>query len=317
MTINTDISEKAIENGWLIKLSGTENWVLTKNMTKLVKILHKIFEDEVSKKLVFSEWIVPRITPEQILSKSGWLTFHDYEAIYLDPTRHTHFSKSDLTKMERNGYAPINTQSQIKGKYILDPIQCISLYHSLMDTELDGNELPLKIYDKLGGWTWRNELKTDGFCKTIGFLRMEFIWIGTIDQVSKVRNNILEYSLSIFNNILNLPAEVIEGDSCFSEAADANRFSDKHLTISEAYSKPSVDIILERKDRSWTEIASGSRYSEIVKRFKIRSTYNEPLWSGCFGFGINRIVLIFLEKYGFEVDNWPNELKNIWLNMDY
>lgn len=76
-----------------------------------------------------------------------------------------------------------------------------------------------------------------------------------------------------------------------------------------ANSKYELVAVTEKKDVS---IASFNDCGEMLcERFQIKGENDKPLYSGCAAFGIDRWVQVFLQTYGRNKTNWPDEMLHI------
>lgn len=282
-TKNQELTERAVKDKWLIKTPDDHFWLLAPKMTKLIKDIQQLLIDSVAKELNYDEWIFPRIIPEDAIQKTGWLKHHPHQAFTV-------------------GTLPYS--DNFLNRYMLDPIQCVSFYNAFKDQVIE-DKLPLKIVEYLGGWTYRNESinDSDGFFKSKTFLRVEFITIGNERDVITLRNAILKKGLKILNTTYGLDLDKAKGDSCFIESP---KNDDKHYNIIGSQvtdTTETIDIIYKRKDPAeFLELASGSIVgTHISKSFSIKSNAEKDLWSGCFGFGLNRIALVILEHSDFKL----------------
>jgi seryl-tRNA synthetase len=298
MSTYKNITEKAEREGWIISFPMEGQWVFTSNMTRLLRYISETIAKRIAQRMGFEEWIFPRVIPEDALIKTGWLQFHNDQVFQL-------VSEPDTP------YFGV--------RHILDPIQCVSLYHAFSNKILE-QELPIRIFERIGGWTWRNEPKeeVDGLYKSIGFLRLEMVWFADKEKTTEIRNRIISLSLTEFWEEFRLKIHFSKGESCFEESSDTN-LHEKYLVIDdkELYNSGTVDLVYREDPKNdWMELASGSisvnKKTKITKSFNIRSNMTRNLCSGCFGFGLTRIALAFLLTNGFDKSLWPRNLRKLF-----
>ncbi len=281
MTRNKELTELAIKKGWVIKTKDSEFYIFTSKMTKLIRRLQSIFLDEIATNLGFEEWLFPRMIPEESVKSTGWLDYHPSEAFLINTA--------------------LDSDYQDK-RYLLEPIQCTPLYHALQDKVATFN-LPLKVVECLGGWSWRNEKseKIDGLFKSKAFLRIEFVWIGDRNTVIKIRKSILDLSIQKLNKYYELNLDKAKGDSCFIESPPKVEYTVVGNQVRN--NAPTIDVIYKRSNPpEIIEIASGSIHGDkIMNNFNITVESDKKLYSGCFGFGLTRLALIILEKTNFNI----------------
>jgi hypothetical protein len=280
---NIELTDRAEKEGFIIEISEGI-YAFAPKMVKLINEIKETLINGIAKELDFEEWIFPRIIPEKKLKATGWLKHHPNEAFIIHS---------------------LPNSKMLDDRYLLDPIQCISLYAMLFEKKVEGfNEMkiPIKIYETQGGWTFRNEDKLDGLFKAKSFLRVEFVYMASFQQTIDIRNTILEKSINLLNAKFNLNLTKAKGDSCFIESPPpepANSYA--YIGDSVGPLTPAIDVVFKRGDE-YLELASGTiAHDHITNNFKINSDSTKELSSGCFGFGLNRIALVILESKNFNL----------------
>ncbi|ENN96657.1 seryl-tRNA ligase [Methanocaldococcus villosus KIN24-T80] len=67
---------------------------------------------------------------------------------------------------------------------------------------------------------------------------------------------------------------------------------------------------METKEEKGVAVVSANVHgTHFVEGFRIKDYKNRRVWTGCTGFGITRWVYGFLSQYGFNYDDWPDEIK--------
>jgi len=305
---------KAEEAGWLIRLSHTPLFVFKEPMTQLVSAIRTILIREIARPLRFNEWIFPRMVPDEVLGKTGWMTHHRHEAWLLDPQREIVYDPEDPGLSPKRDHFP-----SLPLRFALDPIQCVSLYFALHGKTLEENSLPLKVFEYQGGWSHRYENSPDGLIRGIEFLRLEFVWIAKEDDAIQLRNDLLLRAVESIRDHLQLEVWVAKGDACFEEPSSIAYAADDIFTpeeINEVYPLPSVDILTsyESYNGGKLEVGSAGRHDRLAHRFEIKVNSGKQVfypWSGCLGIGLTRLAAAFLNRYGFDPNskNWPSLVK--------
>lgn len=311
--IGAKITSKAEELGLLIPLEGVKQgfkqWVLPAKTTHLVSAIKKLVIDEVAVRNGFEEWLFPRLVPEEVLGKTGWLTFHRPEIFFVNPKREFHYN--GLHKSQQELFRLVNIFPPTPIPYVLDPVQCVCFYYSLYNKKLAFNKLPIKVFEHQGGWTWRNEVEVDGFRKAVEFMRTEIVWLGLYENVEEIRLKLIRDLVATLVNKLQLGAYLAKGETCFVEPSKQDSYNEKDfLSLENLAGHPGIDVIIKMSDKTYSEISSVGRYSELTEGFKISIQDNdEPLWSACMGVGINRLLFCLWDKFGFDETKWPNDVK--------
>ncbi|WP_327325229.1 hypothetical protein OG735_24050 [Streptomyces sp. NBC_01210] len=198
------------------------------------------------------------------------------------------------------------------GEQVLDPVQCLPFYHSLRDSSIDVTDLPLKVVETLGGWTWRKEREEelDGVFRAKEFLRFEHVWLGTPEATTQIREEVLGSVTSLLLE-LGLSTQTVVGEGCMPIPEVTQRTLDAKVP-SEV---PVIDIELRVREAKSPGELTAADFDEIagctiegshhLESFGITSTTGEEIWSGCCGVGLNRLVIGFLFQHGFDPKKWP------------
>ena len=299
----TSVFVEAIDRGW-IRPFGQGQYLYGPEWTAIVRMLQERFIAQ-AQHLGFEEWIFPRLIPSAALD-SFELTQYKPELL-LDARR------SDSS--------------------YLDPVQCVSLYHSLRGQVLQVDDTPIRIVEALGGWTWRNEVtaELDGPYRAIEFNRVEHVYIGTADQVRACRTAIRSSICSVLQS-LGLSWQVVVGAGCMdlpgieqlrasAITADDVPVQDIEVpirgTLQEHRGRPADFSTLQHSrvtgDGSMVLVPNDAFYvdtdeiagcsvegTHLPDQFGLESESGVPLWSGCCGVGLNRVVTALLYQHGFE-----------------
>ena len=309
--IGSKITEQAEKLGLLIPLEGVKQWVIPAKTTQLLSAIKKLIINEVAVKSGFEEWIFPRLIPEEVLAMTGWLTFHRPEIFFVNPKREIHYSKESLGIPQQRLFANASIFPSSRVSYILDTVQCVSFYYAFYNKKLLKSQLPIRIFEHQGGWTWRNEIEVDGFRKAVEFMRVELIWLGLYEDIERMRLQLLDNLTKVLSEKLGTDVLLAEGDSCFVEPSRGPYQKEDFRTLQGLSGRPSIDVVVKMSDDTYSEISSVGLHSELTKRFKISmQDADKPLWSACLGIGINRLLIYLWDKYGFDDSKWPNNIKN-------
>ncbi|MBB5868333.1 seryl-tRNA synthetase [Allocatelliglobosispora scoriae] len=280
-----DIRAEALDRGWISDFAEGQ-YVYRAPWVRLLRRLQGSILDQAYRN-GFQEWLFPRLIPQKALE--------DFR----------------LTQ-----YAPeLLMPAGVNGNQVLDPVQCISLYQLLRGTKLPLDELPLRIVETLGGWTWRNEHaeELDGPVKAREFLRVEHVFLGTREQVRASRALVREGLTGLLTS-WDLSWQVVAAEGCMEipslvEAQDA-ALSPDEVPVQDI----EVPLSSTRYDRNrpgWAdsfderfdlrEISGCSAEgTHLTERFEITTEDGIDLWSGCCGIGLNRLVVAYLYRHGFE-----------------
>lgn len=279
---NGNAFKTAKERGWLIEFSEGQ-FVYTEGITNLFKAFQEMFRREVGEKLDFKEWILPRLLPKEVLEKFGSVEFAP-RSIF------------QATQFYEN---PKNRRS-----YFLDTVQSASLYYALAKKKIQCADLPLKVFETIGGYQWRNERKEElhGFDKLFEYLKLEYVYVGLPEQVVNSRRLQAKRYKELFNE-LGLVYKVVVGAPCHTSPQNTERY-EKAGSLDEI---PLFDFeFLIPSENRWLEVCGTCvEADENTKSFGIETSGGKELWSGCSGVGLNRMVYAFLSQRGFDAKKYP------------
>ncbi len=275
-----DTNKLLIEKGW-IKEFNQGQWVYTTEITKIFKAFQKLYREEVANKLGFKEWILPRLLPVKAIEAFGGIQYAPETLFEVKP-----FDKKD------------------NRSYLLDPVQSASLYYVLSKELIDDKILPLKIFETMGGFQWRDEKQSElDIMRTTEYLKLELVYIGSPDDVVKTRLALKKRYIEIFNE-LELQWRIVVGAPCHLAPQTCARYEKaKSIEYLPLYD---YEFFIPFKN-SWLEVAGTCiEEDENIDSFGIKSVNDQSLWSGCSGVGLNRLVYAFVSQKGFDFTKYPS-----------
>lgn len=278
-----DVTAQALERKWLLPFA-TGQYIYGPEWTALVRSLQGLLLANAAG-MGFREYIFPRLIPAEAV----------------DNFRLSQFKPGLLWRAEDNR--------------VLDPVQCLPFYHGLRGTSLPVEDLPMKVVETLGGWTWRREAPEalDGVFRAIEFGRVEHIWVAPPEQAAAIRNEVLG---TVVANLeaLGLSWQTVVGEACMPiEEIDQRREN-----AATAADVPVIDIETRVRNARDAHALTPQDFDEIggctiegdhhLASFGITRSDGGPLWSGCCGVGLNRLAVGFLFQHGFDSANWPEQV---------
>lgn len=279
--VGGEVTEQALARKWLRPFAEGQ-FIYGPEWTALVRCLQGILLSTAAE-LGFREYTFPRLIPAEAV----------------DNFRLSQFKPGLLWRAD--------------DERVLDPVQCLPFYHGLRGNSLDSHELPLKVVETMGGWTWRRERREDldGAFRSIEFARVEHIWIAPPDQATDIRNQVLA-AVTANISALGMSVQTVVGEPCMP----IEEIERRRKQATSGTDVPVIDIETRVRPAKDESAITPQDFDEIggctiegdhhLTSFGITRGDGGPLWSGCCGVGLNRLAIGFLFQHGFEPNNWPD-----------
>lgn len=318
--MGVDIAIEAEKRGWIKRYPGKGQWIYTPPMASLIRTIAQLIIERVAKPMGFNEWMFPRLVPMEVFNRLTTYVEHLPDGVFYvcvpprDPSIFDEFKREYVLRRE------IRTDllKQILGEpeYIMEAIQCTAFYQYFSEEFVRLEDLPIKAYELLGGWTWRNEAGgVEGLVRTNEFWRLEMVFLGSPDDVTEIRNKSMDLTIELADKDLDLEWRVVAGAPFYLSPQEASK---RLIDISHMNKIPTLDLEVylpyrgPRESAEWLEVTAASVHRDFyVKNFKIREAKERELWTGCVGHGLSRWAAGFLARHGFEFDEWPKAVKEM------
>jgi seryl-tRNA synthetase len=303
-----DPTEEMTKLGWLKQGPTKGKWFYRPQTAAILKAMEIIAIEEVLKPLGFEEIIESNIVPFDVWLKTGHLEGMPGEIYYVTEPATRDMEKwekfIDLIKITKNvSFDELQKNVSIPTSGICYA-QCPLIYWSFKGQTISEESLPVLVYDKTVVSCRYESGGRHGIERVDEFHRIEPVYIGTKDQLLKLREKMIERYKHVFNNIFDLEWRMAWVTPWYMQQAGK---------ISDTSTQDTGTIDFEsympyRGDRSnseWLEFQNlsilGDKY---IKAFNIKTQKSE-LWSGCSGIGLERWTTAFLAQKGIEPDKWP------------
>jgi seryl-tRNA synthetase len=303
-----DPTEEMVKNKWLEQGPTKGKWFYRAQAAAILKTMEKIAIEEVLKPLGFEEVIESHIVPFDVWLKTGHMEGMPGEFYYVcEPaSRDAQVWERfvDLTKITKEVHTDELMKNLSPPKAGICYAQCPVIYWSFKGKTISEKSLPVLIYDNTAVSNRYESGGRHGIERVDEFHRIEPVYIGTREQLLKLREDLLSRYKHVFNDIFDLEWRMAWVTPWYMQ--QAGKIGDEGTqdtgTIDfEAYMPYRGD----RKNSEWLEFQNlsilGDKY---IKAFNIKSQKSE-LWSGCSGIGLERWTTAFLAQKGLNPDNWP------------
>jgi len=304
-----DPTEEAIKRGWVKKFPGRGQWFYTPPITNLHRALEELVIQKIIKPLKFQECLFPKLIPLPIMQKMRYLEglpegMYYCSAPQRDPETFEKFKNELLIKKE----IPIKLLKKglKEPGYVIAPAQCEPFYQFLSHEIVDKKDLPIKFYDR-SGWTYRWEAGgAKGLDRVHEFQRIELVWLGTPEQTEKIRNQTVELSQKLADELeLEWYTEI--GDDPFY--LEGRKIEERGIEFPDI-PKHEMRITLPKEEKGVAVISANVHGTHFIEGFSIKEAHGEKIWTGCTGIGLTRWIFGFLAQKGFEIGDWPKKIKD-------
>ncbi|MBN1280237.1 MAG: serine--tRNA ligase [Candidatus Thermoplasmatota archaeon] len=304
-----DPTEEMEKQGWLKQGPTKGKWFYYPQATAILKAMERIAIKEVLQPLGFQEVIESHVKPFDVWLKTGHMEGMPYEFYYVceprtrDAKDWEHFI--DLTKITKEvdvGELQKNLSPPAAG---LCYAQCPMIYWSFKGKTIAEASLPVLVYDKTAISSRYESGGRHGIERVDEFHRIEPVYIGTREQLLKLREQMLERYKHVFNDVFELDWRMAWVTPWYMQQAGKicdEGTQDTGTIDFEAY----MPYRGSRKDSEWLEFQNlsilGDKY---ITAFNIKAQKSD-LWSGCSGIGLQRWTTAFLAQKGLDPKHWPD-----------
>jgi seryl-tRNA synthetase len=273
------ISDEEVRTSWIIEHGGVQ--VYSPAFVGLVKgVRSKLNGPTIAS---FSEMAFSRLIPVDAAERFGIISA--WPSIVLGV--HGFAESSDEVRIPAS-----------PGTTILDPVQCVPFYCWLEGSSIPVADLPVRVRELMGGWSYRNErvakLRVGG--SSVEFLREEFVFLGTARQVRQTRIGVVQELVRGLKE-LEIEFRLVVGVGCFEGAT--GEFLARLPGSADIWDIPVLDLEarIPESDR-WLEIAGCSLWgNRLTQAFGITAADCE-LHSACCGVGLSRTAYALLAQRG-------------------
>jgi seryl-tRNA synthetase len=307
-----DPTEEMEKLSWLKQGPTKGKWFYRPQAAAILKAMERIAISEVLQPLGFQEVIESHIKPFDVWLKTGHMEGMPYEFYYVVEPK-TRDAKDwerfiDLTKITKEVDVAELQKNLSPPAAGICYAQCPMIYWSFKGKTISEKSLPVLVFDKTAISARYESGGRHGIERVDEFHRIEPVYIGTREQLLKLREQLLERYKHVFNDIFELEWRMAWVTPWYMQ--QAGKIGDESTqdtgTIDfEAY----MPYRGTRSNSEWLEFQKlsilGDKY---IDAFNIKAQKSE-LWSGCSGIGLERWTTAFLAQKGLEPKHWPEGFK--------
>jgi len=304
-----DPSEEMQKLRWIVRTPSKGKWMYMPQITAIFKAMEEIAVKEILLPLGFTEMISSNIvSAEEVWMHTGHLEGMPMEIYYVqepvsrDPAVwETFIDKLKITK--KIPYEELSKLLQSKPLQGLTYAQCPIIYWSFKKKQIAKESLPLLLFERKSNSFRYESGGRHGIERVDEFHRIEPMFMGTPEQVLKLRDEFLEKYTHVFDNILELEWRTAKVRPFYQQQSGdfKEEDADKGTIDFETW----LPFRGSREKSEWLEFQNLSVLGEkYAKAFQIKGQ-GHPLWSGCSGIGLQRWVVSFLAQKGLDPKKWP------------
>jgi seryl-tRNA synthetase len=182
---------------------------------------------------------------------------------------------------------------------MMTPAACYPLYPTATGT-LGANG---RLVD-LRSFVFRHE-PSDDPARMMIFRQREFVRLGTAEQALAHREFWINEGEEVLN-LLGLPVErIVANDPFFGRAGRLMANSQKDQVL-----KFELTIKVASEEKPTAITSCNYHQDHFGHTFDILAPDGSYAHTACIGYGLERIALALFMRHGFDVDRWPNSVKN-------
>ncbi|MEM3952755.1 MAG: serine--tRNA ligase [Nitrososphaerota archaeon] len=313
-----EVSAEAERLCWIKRYPAKGQWIFTPPLTALLRTLSELIIEYVAKPLGFHEWMFPRLMPLEVFKKLSTYVEHLPDGVFYvcapprNPAAFEEFKKEYILRREVRRDLLKNILEE--PGYVLEAVQCPPFYQYFSGELVRLEDLPIKAFDLLGGWTWRNEAGgVEGIVRTNEFWRMEMVFLANPEETVELRNRVTDLTIELVDKVLDMEWRLVAGAPFFLSPEEASK---RLIDVSSIDKIPTLDVEVYlpyrggREEAEWLEITAATVHRDFyVKAFKIKEVKGRDIWTGCVGHGLTRWAAAFLARHGFNFEDWPVEVR--------
>ncbi len=311
MVWDKDPTEEMEKRGWLMKGPTKGKWFYRPEAAKILRTMERIAIEEVLKPSGFQEIIESMMVPFDVWIDTGHMEgvpnemYYVSEPVTRDPEEWERFI--DHVKIAKEVPMDLFKELVSEPKSGICYAQCPVVYWSLRNQTIADDSLPLLVYDKTSPSARYESGGRHGIERVDEFHRIEPVYIGTKDQLMKLKEDMIDRYKHVFEDILELEWRMAEVEPFYlqqSGGGTAEEGTEEGTVDFEAY----LPYRGDREESEWLEFQNLSIFRKYTKAFNIKSQTKE-LYSGCSGIGLERWTAAFLAQKGLEPSKWPKGFK--------
>lgn len=301
--------QNTLEKEKLVHIHGEGQISLRYPLTELFYFFDDLLKLISVNVLKGEEYRFPTLLKNSVLKKAGY--YNSFPNLWMFASRlkndlESFLSFRNLTKSNSPNMAEDLQSISKVTNYSLPPTMCYYVYDMFSNSILNNKTVTAR------GKSFRFENKYyKPFERLWDFTIRETVFLGDKDFVEKSLKKYREVIQNVFTSL-----EI----NCFCEYAnDPFYLSEKnYLRVNvQKMNKSKVELRLFINREETIAVGSFNFHGQYLsKSFNLMKNEKEFIYTGCIGFGLERLLFAFLAQYGTDPSNWPDIISNYITERD-
>ncbi|MFH1979290.1 MAG: hypothetical protein ABII97_02830 [Patescibacteria group bacterium] len=198
--------------------------------------------------------------------------------------------KSNYLDSFKNQALMIHSFENEKCEGMCSPTVCYHYFGSLADKQMKKNH----AVSALGKCTRKEEGELNNFARLTNFTMREIIFLGTEEYCQKKKDEVLKLTQEMLDGVFDLTYDITTASDPFF--GDNSQLKQKSQLVSE--SKYELQALLPYSNKT-SSVGSFNLHGKVFyDRFNISSKEPELTFSGCVGWGYERLLYSILSQKG-------------------
>ncbi|MBD3351971.1 MAG: serine--tRNA ligase, partial [Candidatus Lokiarchaeota archaeon] len=304
--IKENLNTILLEKGWINQFPGRGQWMYLGPYATLFRAIQDYCKEKINE-LGFIECLFPKMIHTDVMMRMKYFEGLPEGMFYVSfPEREPELFQKFKAQLKIYNELPLDTLEEALNPpfAVLAPAQCEPFYQFFSKQILEKDALPIKFCD-YSGYTYRNEGGgTGGLERVSEFQRIETVYLGTPEMVEEIADKTQDAFTTVCDG-LGLEWFVEVGDDPFY--LSGRKYDDKELQYPKIFKREIR--VKTQKDESISIGSVNVHGTHFVDGFKIKNNFHGDLWTGCTGFGVSRMVFVFLLYNGLDPKKWPEVVK--------
>lgn len=240
----------------------------------------------------------PVLLQAKTLEDSGYLKISPEYSLFVGNVKE---DMEELKKISASGQVKV---IETDGKNVLSPSACFHIYEKYRNANLgDFTSVTTlqSVFRNEGRFAWGE------FGRLKDYHVREIVFIGNQQYVDDSLNTLMEKTTLLLKNIGLVGTIESAGDSFI--LPQMQRYKKVQL-----HKKAKYEVKLNYSDDDVLSAASFNRHGRtFAYAFDIKVENKTDIVTGCAGYGIERFILAFISKYGYDREKWPESV-NLYIN---